>query len=560
MADTIEVDMIVEAISKNFDKVSGDLGKVDKSAAGLNKTITSGNATFGKFGQQLKSAIIPAIGIGVAVGKLTQFIKGSIEKTEKYILDMRDLSKQWKISVEDTSRLVQVSQDLRISQEELTAAFRIMQQKGIQPTIENLAKLADEYLTYKDSTAAAQFMNDRLGRGWTKLLPLFSKGGQAIRDITAATLASLVVTEKAIKQAEDYHAAVDQMTDAWEAFSQVVGLKAMNAITRLLGGLEEQQRIEAAIYEAKKKSLITWAEFDKLLGMARSSAFEYDEVMMEVMRHTIGASDATTIAAYVLRDYTKKLDETAAATDETADYAQRYAQRLREEGHAAWEAKQANDALAGSLRDQMVGAMADVQTAMDNFGKSVGEKVGGAFAQIYKEGSPKLIEAYGLIDEAAGTSLKPQAELNKAADELAKAYAAGKLSGQELQDKIGELTEEYAPHDDAVKESTKNLGLLWDQYKAVIDLPDRIDFWVYAHWANLGNPPAGIGGGGGTNTPPYTPPPRPDQQSGLTINGGVNVTAGQGANGAQLAQAMLVSISRTVNNRRRTGRSLYSGG
>src|SRR4030043_1125502 len=90
------------------------------------------------------------------------------------------------LSADVISRLIQVSDDWGISIDSARAALELMNKKGVSPSIDNLANIADEYV---NATNKATFMEEatkKYGRSFGNLVPILAKGGDALREQTAA--------------------------------------------------------------------------------------------------------------------------------------------------------------------------------------------------------------------------------------------------------------------------------------------------------------------------------------------------------------------------------------
>ena len=58
MADRIEVDLIVEAISKGFDQVGREMGKLERSQRGVNKETKKSDGIFKSVQQNWQGLVV----------------------------------------------------------------------------------------------------------------------------------------------------------------------------------------------------------------------------------------------------------------------------------------------------------------------------------------------------------------------------------------------------------------------------------------------------------------------------------------------------------------------
>ncbi len=118
-----------------------------------------------------------ALGVfGVSVTKLNQpltlgaeLLKSSVETTLKYSSTVRDMSRNLGIGTEETSKLIQVSDDYKISNEQLQSALQMSVKKGFEPSIESIAKLADQYNALESPTERAAMLAEKFGKNWAVL-------------------------------------------------------------------------------------------------------------------------------------------------------------------------------------------------------------------------------------------------------------------------------------------------------------------------------------------------------------------------------------------------------
>jgi hypothetical protein len=131
-----------------------------------------------------------------------------------------------------------VSDDFGISQDSLKTALQMMMKNGLQPTIENLALLADELNGISDPTERAQKSAELLGRNWAVLNPLLSAGGDAIKGMAGEVSESLIVTEESIKASEEWRLKVDELNDTVTGFKMTVGMQLIPVLNDAALGLK----------------------------------------------------------------------------------------------------------------------------------------------------------------------------------------------------------------------------------------------------------------------------------------------------------------------------------
>lgn len=139
-------------------------------------------------------------------------------------------------TADETSRIIQMADDARVSYEDLTKALKAANKDGFQPDIEGLAALSDQFLAIQDPVERNNFLFDTFGKQGDKMEKIMKLGGAAIRERTAAIDDSLIVTEQAIQQAKEYTEQVDELNDMKEGGMLVLGAEGLPVV---VGGLKE---------------------------------------------------------------------------------------------------------------------------------------------------------------------------------------------------------------------------------------------------------------------------------------------------------------------------------
>ena len=205
-------------------------------------------SAMGQFGRKLDEVVRGVTGFSLAsigtVGAVTgalNAVRRGVDEWQNYALATKDASAMLGITNEDFSRLVQVADDARLSQQSLTTALQIMAKNGVAPTIDNLAKLSDELRGLSVTDRAAK-LSELFGRNWKEVYKILDEGGEALKANTRAVADGLIVTGQAADEAEAYFQAVDQLNDSITelkngALKDLIplltqGVTTMNGVTR----------------------------------------------------------------------------------------------------------------------------------------------------------------------------------------------------------------------------------------------------------------------------------------------------------------------------------------
>lgn len=318
------------------------LTAVDKASSTLNKTsvgIKDAVKAIGAFSGA-------AIAAGAAIKKIA-------DDTAAYNKQIRELTQVTGGSAEEISRIVQVSDDWGISVDQVRTALAMMNKNGLSPTIDNLAKLADEYVNTSDKTVFAEKASKLLGRQYTTLIPLFAKGGAALRDQAAAVDKSLIATDKSIAAAREYEVALDNWNDRVLALKYSIGNELLPELSRLIDDMNalgtETQRNAVGAHAEFAKRVRDSAGASRALadGIRDAYAATKDADMTGLTRNIDGVAEAAGTAA-------EKLDLIPVALDKITK---------------AEFASQAVDAVTKAFKDGLI-----PQSQYDELMRKIGDK------------------------------------------------------------------------------------------------------------------------------------------------------------------------------------------
>lgn len=211
MADN-EIGIVISAT----DKASGVLKKI----VGENKAMATA----------IGLAAIAITAAGVAASK-------AINEYVKYADEVRKLSQLNGTSARETSRLIQVTDDYKVSVQTLTMATRKLSQEGLSLTIDSLAKLSDEYNNLGSNADKTKFLLEKFGRSGLEMVEVMKQGGQAILDQSKAIDKNLILTEKQVKAARDYQFQQDALNDKMQGFKVAAGNYFLPYLIKIVDGL-----------------------------------------------------------------------------------------------------------------------------------------------------------------------------------------------------------------------------------------------------------------------------------------------------------------------------------
>jgi hypothetical protein len=188
-----------------------------------------------------------------AFSAVSRVVEESVGAYVKYADQVRRLSQLNGTNAEETSRLIQVMDDHKVSTEALMMATRKLSQQGLSLTIDSLAKMSDEYIALGSHADKTKFLLDKFGRSGMQLAETMEQGGKAIRDQSAAISQNLILTQKQLVAARDYEKQLDELNDT------VMGLKVS------LGAYLMPAMLSSA--NAVKDSIPAWQDMRRQIGV-----------------------------------------------------------------------------------------------------------------------------------------------------------------------------------------------------------------------------------------------------------------------------------------------------
>ena len=156
----------------------------------------------------LKSA---ATTVGMAAGVMgaawiavDQVLKATVGELVDYASEVRNVQFLTGATAEESSRLIQVADDMKIGYDELARAMQKATKEGVTPNIEGLAQLSDQYLALAPGAERAAFLQEKFGKNSQVMAEMMSKGGPAIHAMSDAIDKNLILTQQAVDTARLY--------------------------------------------------------------------------------------------------------------------------------------------------------------------------------------------------------------------------------------------------------------------------------------------------------------------------------------------------------------------
>jgi len=251
----------VQKIQKEMDALDKNLRAAGVSSAAYNKALAQTKTSSMGAVEGIKnfiSANAAAIGVVTAVGAAA--VK-AYNEFQRYAGEVRDLSLITQTGAEETSRFLQVIDDYQLSAADATAATKALKEQGLVPTIDTLAKLADQYKQIKDPAEKMAFIQDNLGRGGAKWVNVLNQEGDALREAAGEIDKNLILTDEQIKKAEAARLAQDAWNDSIQGFKIAIG----SAIGEMIASIDATKKMTD---QARELGIIHDGMNDRMKNMA----------------------------------------------------------------------------------------------------------------------------------------------------------------------------------------------------------------------------------------------------------------------------------------------------
>ncbi len=406
---------------KDSAKVNAELDKMakgTKAASGANTGMASSAKAASFSITDLRSSYMLAMEAARVAGQVWQ---ATGQEFVNYAEQVKNMSRSLGASAEETSRLIQVADDVRVSYDTLKIAMKEAQKDGIDPNIEGLAKLADQYVKLQSPTEKTKFLLDKFGKSGLEMGKLMEKGGDGIRKMSGEIDKSLIITEKGIKASDDYQAALDNWNDSIQAVKISIGSELLPIMTDLLDhtslhtrALEIMEEQGLSTYHAM--GTVGYAAAYKLASEELEVSRNADSAAKSVGQFTQAAEDnADTIkdAKEALKDYEDQLDAVSKANLDNESTSRKIAEdrkKYTEDHNKALEdqaeaQRKLNEALHASGKEGSADAIEDAQAAYDEATRSV-QKLEAASMEASTAMVYDMVQAKLAVDGLTDAELK----------------------------------------------------------------------------------------------------------------------------------------------------------
>lgn len=361
---------LIDNISKKLDGIDRELDDITanrkaRDAQAARDSVNSAKSQTNAWTEfrSMYSTVLDVVRTGQQVWNATagEFVN--------YAEQVKNLSRSLGASAEDTSRLIQVADDVRISYDSLKIAMKEAQKDGIEPSIESLARLSDQYLAIQSPAERTKFLLETFGKSGLEMGKLMEKGGDGIRAMSSEIDKSLVLTDEAIKKSDEYQRALDDFNDSVMALKISIGNELLPVMTKMMQGWSRTNEIREEANRLIKEGIA--GNREEALAMASEAvhakhAADETEAMNNALEDTSGTTDdftgamgdnedAVKAAEQAIKDFKDSLEEMSQANIDAEKFIQSYADFSRDyaENHAeaVEKVKEAEQELADARKE-----------------------------------------------------------------------------------------------------------------------------------------------------------------------------------------------------------------
>lgn len=173
--------------------------------------------------------------VGAGIQKTQQLFNAT---TGAYLAQadaVRELSQFTGATATETSKLMEVFDDAGVGVDTLRTGMRMLADEGLEPSIETIAKLADQYRAIESPTERVTFLTETFGARGAELGKVFDLTGDQIRE--AGENIGNALTDEDIKNAEEIRRAWDSLNDSFAAINNTIQRQLVPGWAALLGGI-----------------------------------------------------------------------------------------------------------------------------------------------------------------------------------------------------------------------------------------------------------------------------------------------------------------------------------
>lgn len=208
------------------------------NTAPLKTGLDNAGGMLKKFGSTLSAAglggVAPFLTAAGAIAGVTKVVTSALKETSAYSDQIRELTRNTGMSVQESSKMIQVADDAQLSFSNLSVALRFAAKNGILLNMDSMQKLSDQYLQIQDPLERDQMLIKDFGRNGLEMSKVMELGSQQISDFAkSAKDAGLIMDEQGIKKMRAYEQATNALSQAWQGLKKDIALAVAPTLTKV---------------------------------------------------------------------------------------------------------------------------------------------------------------------------------------------------------------------------------------------------------------------------------------------------------------------------------------
>ena len=329
-------DAYLRIILSAIDRASGVIKHTSSAFGGLKNNLTD---------------VSKLLGAGFGFAAITSGFRKIIKDTNDYAKSVEDLSRSLGASTEETSKLIQMTDDLEISQSALESGMKIALRQGIEPNIAGIKTLAEKYQQLQTPAEKAAFAMETFGRNGLEMQKILEKTPDQI-DAMAKALdgSSLIMSQDAVQAAKNYRMSLDNLEDTMMGLKVTVGNELLPTLTEAANKLNEIVTVNMRAEQTEK-------ELKRAVELGIISRKQYKEAMDGVFSAAvfgkISVEDLAEAEAYLQHNVCLVTHETSIGMGNLREYEA----GMRGVAEAAEQSATANSKVAIAIVDTTRAAM-----------------------------------------------------------------------------------------------------------------------------------------------------------------------------------------------------------
>lgn len=183
----------------------------------------------------LDGLITPALAAAGALYGVTAVVKNEIDSYNDYITEVDNLAASLGLTYDEASFLKGSMDEFAISNDTMVAVFRKLASEGVDPTVESLGELLEQWEAMEEGAEKGQFAMEMFGeQGIKQILPWWDKLTDAQKENFGAIEDYIEVTPDMVQSSREYQEAVFNLKTEWSLFKQELLQGVIPALTSVI--------------------------------------------------------------------------------------------------------------------------------------------------------------------------------------------------------------------------------------------------------------------------------------------------------------------------------------